>query len=109
MKRALFALTVMFTLATLFWGPVTAGASTDFVLKGRILDAAGRSVEGGEVFVYDSVQTRRPADFISPKSDGEGLYRLVLPAGRYWVVARVRNSTKYGPLAFGGRHSGEAV
>jgi hypothetical protein len=109
MKRALFALTVMFALATLFWDPVTAGASTDFILTGRILDAAGKPVEGAEVFVYDSVQTRRPADFISPKTDGEGLYRFVLPARRYWVVARVRSGAKYGPLLFGGKHSGAAV
>ncbi len=107
MNRALFALVVF---ATLFRGPISAAdASTDFTLRGRILDVGGKPVEGGEVFVYDSVQTRRPADFISPKSDGEGFYRLVIPTGRYWAVARVRSGAKYGPLMFGGKHSGEAV
>ena len=109
MKRPLFSLLVVFALAAPVGVPVTEGASTDFILKGRILDTGAKPVEGGEVFVYDSVLTRRPADFISPKTDGQGLYRIVIPTGKYWVVARVRSGARYGPLMSGGKHSGEAV
>ncbi len=109
MKRTLFPLGIMFAMAALILVPGASGTSTYFVLKGRILDAGGKPVEGGEVFVYDSIKTRRPADFISPKTERDGLYRIEIPAGTYWVVARVRNGAKYGPLAWGGKHSGEAV
>jgi hypothetical protein len=99
----------MIFLTLLFLRPLTGGASSGFVLKGRIIDAGGKPAEGGEVFVYDTPRTKRPADFISPMADREGLYRMVLPPGRYWVVARVRSGERYGPLLTGGRHSGEAV
>lgn len=84
------------------------GSSADFVLKGRILDTHGNPVEGGEVFIYDSARTRRPAEFISPRTGRDGFYRIVLPAGKYWVVARVRSDERYGPLTPAGLHSGEA-
>jgi hypothetical protein len=86
------------------------GASAEImVLRGRVLDISGKGVEGAEVFIYDSQSTRRPADFITPKSDREGNYRIELPESRYWAVARVRQSPKYGPLLPGDRHSGEPV
>jgi hypothetical protein len=88
--------------------PARAGNSADFVLKGRILDTNGKPAAGGEVFVYDNAKTKRPADFISTKTDRDGVYRIVLPAGKYWTVARVRSDERYGPLTPAGRHSGEA-
>ncbi|HEX9079573.1 MAG TPA: carboxypeptidase-like regulatory domain-containing protein [Desulfuromonadaceae bacterium] len=105
MKRA-----VSFTLlvASLLVGPPLSRAVPLLVLEGRISDSDGKPVEGGEVFIYNSPKTRRPADFISPRSDSAGHYRTEIPAGRYWVVARVRDGAAYGPLAFGKRHSGEA-
>ncbi len=93
--------------ALLAWPPQVRAVPV-FVLQGEISDSAGKPVEGGEVFVYNTPKTRRPADFISPRSDSAGRYRTELPAGRYWVVARVRDGAAYGPLAFGKRHSGEA-
>jgi hypothetical protein len=39
----------------------------------------------------------------------DGKYILQLPAGRYWVVARVRQSDKYGPILPGDRHSGDPI
>ena len=108
MKCTLLLYAFLFSLTTLFWYPTTGEASANFVLKGRILDVDGKPVESGEIFVYDNTQTRRPADFISPKTGREGLYRIEIPTGRYWAVARVRSGAKYGPLMSGGRHSGEA-
>jgi hypothetical protein len=88
--------------------PAATIAGADFVLTGRILDGGGNPVERGEVFVYDTPATRRPADFISAPTDKRGEYRLVVPAGKFWVVARVRSGEKFGPLMPGGKHSGEA-
>ncbi len=108
MRPALFRFAALLLLATLCHSPAAAGDTTGFVFTGRILDTRGRPVAGGEVFVYDSARTRRPADFITPKTATDGSYRIVLPPGRYWVVARVRSDERYGPLAPAGRHSGEA-
>jgi hypothetical protein len=108
MKRTALSLLLVFSLTTLYCYPSTGEASANFVLKGRIIDVDGKPVEGGEIFVYDNTQTRRPADFISPITGRDGLYRIEIPAGRYWVVARVRSGARYGPLMSGGRHSGEA-
>lgn len=80
-----------------------------FVLSGRVADIDGKPVAGAEVFVYDSSAIRRPADFISARTEGDGIFRLVLPRRTYWVVARVRSGEKFGPLLPGDRHSGEPL
>ncbi len=108
MKRTVFPLLIAAFMAALCCCPEHAVAAAGFVLKGRILDAGGNPVEGGELFIYDSPRTRRAADFITPVTDRQGRYRIELPAGNYWVVARVRSGEKYGPLMSGGKHSGEA-
>lgn len=108
MKPIVFPLLIVLVLTTLCCSPAYPAAAAGFVLKGRIVDAGGKPVEGGELFVYDSPRTKRPADFIAPMTDRQGMYRIEIPAGRYWVVARVRGGNKYGPLMPGGKHSGEA-
>jgi len=94
-------------LAVFFCGPAITGAADLFTLKGRVVDSEGKPVEGGEIFIYNTPQTKRPADFISPQTDRDGVFRTEIPAGRYWAVARVRSGAGYGPLAIGKRHSGE--
>jgi hypothetical protein len=89
-----------------------AGESSAFekaVLTGQVFDITGNTVKGAEIFVYGTVDTRRPADFISARTDDEGRFRMSLPLKTYWVVARVRQGEKYGPLMPGDRHSGEPV
>lgn len=95
-------------LASVFY-PVNSSAAETSALKGRVTDIKGSPVEGAELFVYDSPRVRRPADFISPKTDKEGRFQIDLPAGKYWVVARVRSSGEYGPLMPGDKHSGEPL
>jgi hypothetical protein len=109
MKAALFPFIFILSVMILILYPDTGKAQTTFIFKGRVLDNDGKPVEGGEVFVYETPQIRRPADFISPRSNKDGLYRTELPTGHYWVVARVRGDAGYGPLSIGKRHSGEAV
>lgn len=79
------------------------------VLKGAITDVDGQAVQGARVFVYDSPEVKRTADFISAPSDKDGLYRIVLPPGKYWAVARLKQGGDYGPLGPGDKHSGEAL
>lgn len=108
MKARLW-LTMLVLLLALPPAPTARGAvSGDFLLQGRILNSAGQPVQGGEVFLYDSVQVRRPADFISARTEGSGEYRLVVPAGNYWAVARVRGAG-FRPQMGVEQHSGEAT
>ena len=75
----------------------------------KVLDLKGVPVEGAEVFVYDTTEVKRPADFISAKTRKDGGFLLDLPAGTYWVVARLRSGETYGPLKPGDKHSGDPV
>ncbi|MDP3112521.1 MAG: carboxypeptidase-like regulatory domain-containing protein [Thermodesulfovibrionales bacterium] len=76
-------------------------------MEGKVLDIEGKEVEGAEVFIYESSNTRRQAEYISARTDKNGAYRIVLPAGKYWAVARLRKSSAgYGPLMPGDKHSG---
>ena len=79
------------------------------IFKGTILNVKGYVVQGAEVFIYNSPDTRRPADFISARSDAEGGFSIMLPLGNYRAVARLRQGEKYGPLMPGDKHSGEPV
>jgi protocatechuate 3,4-dioxygenase beta subunit len=87
----------------------TASAEEASVLKGRVSDADGRAVEGAKIFVYDSPDVRRPANFISAGTDKGGMFRMTVSPGRYWVVARLKKTEDYGPLLPGDKHSGEPV
>jgi hypothetical protein len=76
-------------------------------LQGTISDESGKPVVGAELFLYDSLKTRRPADYISAKTGIDGRYNLKLPSAVFWGVARVRHGEKFGPLLSGDLHSGE--
>jgi hypothetical protein len=89
--------------------PSFAGALEKTFFTGSVLDVKGNAVRGAEIYLYDSPDTRRDADFISAETDAEGRFGIELPKGKYWAVARVRHGEKYGPLMPGDRHSGEAV
>ena len=87
----------------------TASAEETAILKGRVSDLEGRAVEGARIFVYGSPVVRGPADFISAGTDKEGMFRMIVSPGKYWVVARLKKTEGYGPLLPGDKHSGEAV
>ncbi|MDT8309781.1 MAG: carboxypeptidase-like regulatory domain-containing protein, partial [Bacteroidales bacterium] len=82
-------------------------AAENGILSGRIVDVAHNPVAGVEVFVYNHSNTRRPADYISPASNKDGEFRITLPPGSYWTVARLRlGKERFGPLLPGDKHSG---
>lgn len=88
-------------------GSYPAAGGESGILAGMVLDVSRHPVAGASVFVYNSPNTRRAADYISAATDGTGAFRITLPAGRYWTVARLRLGTEqYGPLLPGDRHSG---
>jgi hypothetical protein len=86
-----------------------ATAEEKSIFNGRVMDIEEKPVEGAEIFIYDSPDVKRPADFISARTDKEGRFQMVLPIGKYWAVARLRSGEKYGPLMPGDKHSGEPV
>lgn len=89
--------------------PTLAGAGP-LLLQGRILDGGGQPVSGAEVYVFNSANVKRPADFISEKSGSDGRYQLTLPPGRYWSLAIQRQGgARFGPLGPSDRFSGEPL
>lgn len=78
-------------------------------VKGKVIDAEGLAADGARVFVYDTADVRRPANFISAPAGANGLFRIVLSPGRYWLLARLKKTEGYGPLMPGDKHSGEPV
>lgn len=103
-----FLLVYLFALAVPAAGP-DALAAEKSLLTGKVSDAAGMPVEGAMVFVYANASVRRSADFMSPPTDSDGVYRVFLPAGRYWAVARLKKTEGVGPLMPGDKHSGDPV
>ena len=77
MKRTvtllLFVLMPMFLPAS----PAT-GADDTFTLQGIISGILGEPVKDAELYIDGTSNTRRPADFISPKTGVSGAYRLIL-------------------------------
>jgi hypothetical protein len=98
-------------LFLLFLGAVSAGnASQTGVLEGKIIDIAEKPVQGAEVYIFDSPDVKRPADFISNRTTANGGFKVLLPPGNYWAVAIYRQAGgRFGPLASGDKHSGEPL
>lgn len=96
-------------LATTFWLTTGARAEETIVISGTIASLNGEPVAGAEVYLYAAANTRKPADFISPKSSPSGAYRMVVPRATYRAIARLKKGERYGPLMPGDRHSGEPV
>jgi hypothetical protein len=80
------------------------------ILEGRILDIYEEPVRNAEVYVFDSPDVKRPADFISNRTTEDGRYSVKIPSGNYWAVAIFRESgARFGPLGSKDKHSGDSV
>lgn len=88
-----------------------AFAEQKAVLKGRILDTEGKALKGASVFIYDSSEIKRAVDLVSAQTGEDGFFRLELPLGRYWAIARIKAGGRYGlgPLMPGDKFSGEPM
>jgi hypothetical protein len=79
-------------------------------LEGMILDISEAPVKNAEVYIFDSPDVKRPADFISNRTVEDGRYSVQLPSGNYWAVAIFRQGGgRFGPLGSSDKHSGEPV
>ena len=78
------------------------------VFKGIVNDVNGMVAGGANIYIYNSPDVRRPADFIV-RTGKDGRFRIELPSGKFWTVARLKKSDGYGPLMAGDKHSGEPV
>lgn len=108
MTNSRFHMTVLFFL--LLWTPTQALAEENFVFRGQIVDTANNPVAGAEVYVFDSANIKRPADFISNRTSADGYFRVEIPPGHYWTMAIMRVSgASFGPLGKDDKHSGEPV
>ena len=108
MMRAYLQILLMVAVCTLSCAfPVSAMET--HLLKAKVFDIEGRPMEGAKLFLYDTPNVRMPAQFISSPSDRSGQLQIVLPPGKYWVVARFKSDGKYGPLLPGDKHSGEPL
>lgn len=95
-------------LMSIFLGSTLTEAGDNLVFRGQIVDTANRPVSGAEVYIFDSSDVKRPADFISNRTGKDGLFRVELPPGLYWTMAVKRRSGKtFGPLGINDKHSGE--
>jgi hypothetical protein len=64
-ENLLVFLTLSFLLGILCFSASATRAEERALLKGTVLDVKAMPVEGAEIFIYDSPDVRRPADFIS--------------------------------------------
>lgn len=95
-------------LLTVFTGQLHAAEPG--ILQGEILDVAGRPVSEAEIYIFDSPNVKRPADFISNRTVSDGIYQVQLPGGDYWAVAIYRQGGgRFGPLSTDDKHSGDPV
>jgi hypothetical protein len=92
--------------ATLF---CTVSVAQPAVIKAMVRDIDGKPAEGVKIFLYESANVRKPADFISAQSDKNGRVIVMVPAGTFWAVARFKKDALYGPLMPGDKHSGDPV
>jgi len=73
-------------------------------ITGVLMDQSGQPIQGGYVYAYGEsrVNILGPADAMSEKTEIDGVYNLILPAGEYRLVARKRLSGAIGgPLRNG--------
>lgn len=108
MSGSRFILSVLCCLLLL--PPALARAGENFVFRGQIVDTGDRPVAGAEVYVFDSANVKRPADFVSNRTGADGYYRVELAPGHYWCLAIMRTSgASFGPLGRDDKHSGEPI
>ena len=107
-KKAFYPTLISFSFVIMFICSAGSLAADFATLHGKILDANGNPVAGADVYIYDSSNVKRPADYISNKTDADGVYSVVMPKGSYWAVARQRtDNVRFGPLSPGDKHSGD--
>jgi len=105
---------ILLTLMSVFFS-VFVLASTGFganaMVKSKVVDIDGRPVKGAYIFFYDSPDTRRAVDLVSPATNKNGFCKKEIPAGIYWAVARLKKKGDFdmGPLMIGDKVSADPL
>ena len=106
MKRVIGLILFSLLLSFAFIMTSSVNAEEAALLKGTISDVEGSPVQGAMLYVYNSLDVKRTADFISSPTNKDGRFSMEVPAGKYWLVAR-KKSEDYGLLMPGDKHSGD--
>jgi hypothetical protein len=108
MKNLILLLSI-FVLLT----PLSASAQKikNPIIRAKVVDATGNPVKGAYIFVYDSPDTRRAVDLVSPVTDENGFCEKAIPPGSYWILARLKSNAKFdmGPLKIEDKFSGDPL
>ena len=85
------------------FAPISANlviAEVKPLIKSTVVDINGKPVPGAYIFFYDSEDTKRAVDLVSPVTDKNGYCKKAVPAGTYWVLARLKREGDFdmGPL-----------
>jgi len=106
-KRFLLSLSLILGLLA----SASAAAAANAVIKCRVFDVDGKPVKGAYIFFYDSPDTRRAVDLVSPATNRNGFCKKEIPAGMYWAVARLKKEGTFdmGPLMIGDKVSPEPL
>ncbi len=107
MKMLTIIITIAISICSVLGSASYAG--TGAVVKSRVVDVDGNPVKGAFIFFYDSPDTKRAVDLVSPPTDGKGVCEKEVPPGTYWVLARLKLEGDFdmGPLMIGDKVSAD--
>lgn len=110
MKKLIMIITSAILLWSFMGSPCLAGNNFALV-KSRVVDVDGSPVKGAFIFFYDSPDTKRAVDLVSPPTDRQGECEKDVPPGTYWVLARLKPDADFdmGPLMIGDKVSSDPL
>lgn len=81
------------------------------LIKSTVVDVEGKPVKGAYIFFYDSPDTKRAVDLVSPVTDKNGYCQKEVPPGTYWLLARLKREGDFdmGPLMIEDKVSSEPL
>ncbi|MBA3015899.1 MAG: hypothetical protein FP815_13290 [Desulfobulbaceae bacterium] len=106
---------ILFFWFTAFWAmSINVSAETIknmALVKARVTDVDKKPVKGAYIFFYDSADTKRAVDLVSPVTDQNGYCEKEVPPGQFWVLARLKSNATFdmGPLMIEDKFSGDPI
>ncbi len=106
-KLPILTLIVAFTVSLFSVQPSYAEKKP--LIKSTVVDVNGKPIQGAYIFFYDSPDTKRAVDLVSPVTDKKGFCQKEIPQGSYWVLARLKREGDFdmGPLMIEDKVSAE--